>query len=119
MNNADSPTPANEPEQPNAQPLPPATETTDSKPRSLELGQIVATANAVSQLPNSAILIAIGRHCSGDWGDVCEEDRKANEFAFLNGERILSVYHTGTGVKFWIITEWDRSITTVLMPDDY
>ena len=97
----------------------PAVEPARSASRTLELGQIVATANAASQLPNSAILIALGRHCAGDWGDVCEEDRKANEFAFYNGERILSVYRTGAGLKFWIITEWDRSITTVLMPDDY
>jgi|SRR5581483_11012879 len=110
MNNPDSPTPPK-------QPL--ATETTASECRTLELGQIVATANAAAQLPNSAILIALGRHCSGNWGDVCEEDRKANDWAFLNGERIHSVYYTGGGVKFWIITEWDRSITTILMPEDY
>jgi hypothetical protein len=85
----------------------------------LELGQIVATANAVSQLPNSAILIGIARHCTGDWGDVCEEDRESNDAALRDGERILSVYQTAAGVTFWIITEWDRSITTVLMPEDY
>ena len=110
MNNADSPAPEKQL---------PAAEAKDSAQRTLELGQIVATANAADQLPNSAILIALGRHCSGDWGDVCEEDRKSNEFAFLNGERIVSVYHTGAGVKFWIITEWDRSVTTVLLPEDY
>ena len=113
-NDADSPTP---PQVPLSQP--PVAETTDSSFRTLELGQIVATANAAGQLPNSAILIALGRHCSGDWGDVCEEDRNANEFAFYNGERIVSVYQTGAGVKFWIITEWDRSFTTVLLPEDY
>ena len=110
MDNADSPTPPSQP---------PAAKATDSAWRTLELGQIVATSNAASQLPSSAILISLGRHCSCDWGDVCEEDREANEFALINGERIVSVYHTGAGVKFWIITEWDRSITTVLMPEDY
>ncbi len=111
MNNGtDSPTPENRPT---------VAETSESALRNLELGQIVATSNAVSQLPNSAILIALGRHCSCDWGEVCEEDRQANEFGLRNGERILSVYRTGAGVKFWIITEWDRSITTVLMPEDY
>jgi hypothetical protein len=84
-----------------------------------QLGEIVATANAAEQLPRSVILIAIARHCSGDWGDVCEEDAKLNDEALRCGNRIHSVYCTPDGVKFWIITEWDRSVTTVLMPDDY
>ena len=91
----------------------------DSAMRALSLGQIVATANAISELPNAEMLQALARHCAGDWGDVCEDDRQANEYALANGERILSVYYTETGIKFWIITEWDRSITTILLPDDY
>lgn len=83
------------------------------------LGQVVATANAAGTLPQDEILVAFRRHASGDWGDVDEEDRESNDRAFQHGDRLLSVYHTAEGIKFWIITEWDRSVTTVLMPGDY
>ena len=83
------------------------------------LGQIVATANAAQRLPQHEITIALRRHAVGDWGDVCEHDRASNDLALEQNDRLLSVYHTGDGTKFWIITEWDRSITTVLMPEDY
>jgi len=83
------------------------------------LGQIVATRNAADQLPNNVILIALARHCSGDWGDVCPEDWQSNNAAMVHGNRLLSAYCSLTGVKFWIITEWDRSITTILLPEDY
>jgi len=85
----------------------------------LELGQIVATKGVLAAVPESSIHDALGRHITGDWGDVCEEDRKQNDHAAKNGERILSSYRTPDGVKFWIITEWDRSYTTVLLPDEY
>ncbi len=89
-----------------------------SGPR-LPVGQVVATANAARLLPHGEILTALTRHVCGDWGDVCEEDRKANDRDLAAGGRLLSVYHTSTGVKFWIITEADRSATTVLLPEDY
>lgn len=58
------------------------------------------------------------RQC--DWGDTCDEDKKANDRAVKVGERILAVYtYPKTGEKIWIITEWDRSYTTVLFPDEY
>jgi hypothetical protein len=82
------------------------------------LGQIVATANATAQLDPESIQEALTRHAAGDWGDVCPEDAKSNAEALKHGDRLLSVYGTGEG-KFWIITEWDRSVTTVLMPEDY
>ena len=59
------------------------------------------------------------RHLSGDWGDVCEQDRKENEFSLKEGFRLLSVYRDTDGTKFWIITEADRSATTVLLPEDH
>jgi hypothetical protein len=59
------------------------------------------------------------RHQAGDWGDVDEHDRQENELSLKNGFRLLSVYHAANGVKFWIITEADRSATTVLLPEDY
>lgn len=55
---------------------------------------------------------------AGDWGNLCEEDRLANERALREGERLLSAYETAGGVTFWIITERDRSATTVLLPED-
>ncbi|TVM03349.1 MAG: hypothetical protein CV087_05645 [Candidatus Brocadia sp. WS118] len=89
-----------------------------TQPKS-DLGQIVATSNAHSKLTQDDILCALGRHVSGDWGDVCEEDRQENEFSLKEGFRILSVYRGINDIKFWIITEADRSVTTVLLPEDY
>jgi hypothetical protein len=72
-----------------------------------------------AQLTQEDILIGIQRHQAGDWGDVCAEDRLANDCALVQGTRVLSVYHSAARVKFWIITEADRSSTTVLLPEDY
>ena len=83
------------------------------------LGQIVATPNALSKLSQDDILRAIQRHQSGDWGDVDAHDREANNRALTESTRLFSVYHSAAGVKFWLITEADRSVTTVLMPEDY
>ena len=86
---------------------------------SFPLGAIVATSNAVAEVPILDIHAALDRHAAGDWGDLGDEDRLANEEALAYGERLLSAYSTAAGVAFWIITERDRSITTVLMPEDY
>jgi hypothetical protein len=59
------------------------------------------------------------RHITGDWGDLCEEDRQENEFSVKNALRILSAYTLRTGVKVWVITEADRSATTILTPEEY
>lgn len=83
------------------------------------LGQVVITSNAAQQLTQAEVTQAIQRHANGDWGDVDGEDRIANDRAIQDGDRLLSVYHTANGIKFWIITEWDRSATTVLLPEDY
>lgn len=83
------------------------------------LGQIVMTANAADQLDSQAVNEALIRHASGDWGEVDEHDRKENELSLREGYRLLSVYRSASGLKFWIITEADRSVTTVLMPEDY
>ena len=83
------------------------------------LGHIVATPNALTRLAEDDILAAIQRHQSGDWGDVPEEDRQENEMSLQEGFRLLSAYSSAQGVKFWIITEADRSSTTVLLPEDY
>jgi hypothetical protein len=83
------------------------------------LGHLVATPNALSQLTDKDILSGIQRHQSGDWGDLDEHDREANNRALTEGTRLLSAYRASNGVKFWIITEADRSVTTVLLPEDY
>ena len=63
---------------------------------------------------------SLKRYLMCDWGDLCEEDAKANDAAFRNGDdRILASYKATDGTKLWIITEWDRSATTVLFPDEY
>jgi len=79
----------------------------------------VSTPTALEQLTQDDILLGIQRHQAGDWGDVDEHDRQENESSLLQGFRLLSVYHSAAGVKFWIITEADRSVTTVLLPEDY
>jgi hypothetical protein len=82
------------------------------------LGQVVITANANQQLDPEAVQAGLKRHAAGDWGEVCREDAALNDEAMKHGDRLLSVYGQGDG-RFWIITEADRSVTTVLMPDDY
>jgi len=83
------------------------------------LGQVVITTTASDQLPPEDIDTALRRHQAGDWGVVVDEDCKANDDALNHNDRILSSYLSTGGVKFWIITEWDRSVTTVLLPEEY
>lgn len=84
-----------------------------------ELGKTVATPNVLETVPREEILAALQRHRNCDWGDVSPQGKWANDRAVKGGERLFSVYHSKDGVKFWIITEWDRSATTVLLPEDY
>ena len=83
------------------------------------LGQTVVTRTALAVLSALDIAGALYRHQRGDWGEVGREDWQANERALKQGERLLSVYRTADGTRFWIISEWDRSLTTVLLPEDY
>lgn len=82
-------------------------------------GRLMITRNAKDVLPHMEVDAAIKRHLNGDWGDVCQSDGALNEQALRSGDRLFSVYHTQDDVKFWIITESDRSATTVLLPSDY
>lgn len=82
-------------------------------------GQIVLTPTALNTLSQTDVQTALVRHLRGDWGDVDEHDRKENELSLQRGFRLLSVYHAANGTKFWIITEADRSATTILLPSDY
>jgi hypothetical protein len=83
------------------------------------LGQTVATPAALGALTQADIVAALRRHAAGDWGEVDAHDRAANDDALREGERLLSVYRSVNGTTFWVITEADRSVTTVLLPDDY
>lgn len=83
------------------------------------LGQTVATPNVLDTVPKGEIFAALQRHQNCDWGDVCTQDKWSNDRAVKTGERLFSVYYSKSGTKFWIITEADRSATTVLLPEDY
>jgi hypothetical protein len=65
------------------------------------------------------VQLSLKRHLAGDWGDVCDDDRVVNELALQNGERLFSVYKKEGLPTIWIITEWDRSVTTALFPEEY
>jgi hypothetical protein len=88
-------------------------------PPRFPLGRTVVTTNAASVLADSDIVAALSRHVRGDWGELDKHDRAANDRALVDGGRILSAYQSSNGIRFWIITEWDRSVTTVLLPEDY
>jgi hypothetical protein len=90
-----------------------------STSRKFDLGQLVATPAALETLHPEDVRSAVERHAAGDWGDLCEEDLQANQFALDEGLRLLSSYRDRSGIQFWIITEADRSATTVLLPEDY
>ena len=83
------------------------------------LGQIVATAGAQELLSYEDLLTAVSRHVRGDWGELDSEDTEVNERALKEGTRLFSAYHSSLGVRFYVITEWDRSVTTVLLPEEY
>lgn len=85
------------------------------------LGQVVATPGALSALHRSAQTPSdfLRRHVAGDWGEISDHDQKANQEAIREGSRILSSYTTAAGEDIWIITEADRSLTTLLLPSEY
>ena len=99
------------------------------------LGQIVATPGALELLQETGFSAAalVSRHVHGDWGDLCDEDRAENDFAVTRRLRILSCYRLVDAARLaatptdkrsslptlWIITEADRSVTTLLLPSDY
>lgn len=88
--------------------------------KKFELGRIFATPGAIEAMGKVEVSIIeiLGRHQGGDWSEMDESDRKENEFALDKCLRIFSSY-TYNGVKFWVITEADRSVTTILLPEEY
>jgi hypothetical protein len=85
------------------------------------LGQVVATPGALAALEKAGQQPGdfLTRHVSGDWGDVPPEDIKENELSLHHGFRLLSAYHTSAGERLWVITEADRSSTSILLPEEY
>lgn len=89
------------------------------RPVKFPIGRMMATPGAINSVPPSEMTQALRRHARGDWGDLSDEDLYANDMAVHDESRLLSAYRTKTGTKFWIITEADRSATTVLLPEEY
>ncbi len=86
----------------------------------LPLGRVVATPGALEALAEVGEhpFGYLARHTAGDWGDLCAHDRRENERSLRHGMRVLSSYEVGEG-RVWIITEADRSVTTILLPEEY
>ena len=85
------------------------------------LGALVATPGALAALVTAgqSPMELLSRHIRGDWGDIDADDQRENELALKHGFRLLSVYALADGTRLWIITEADRSATTLLLPEDY
>jgi hypothetical protein len=85
------------------------------------LGQLVATPGALAALTTAGQtpLEFVAQHVRGQWGELSDDDWKENNFALTRGLRLLSAYTLKSGERLWIITEADRSVTTLLLPDEY
>jgi hypothetical protein len=90
-------------------------------PIRFSLGQVVATPGALDLLDRTATNAAdlLQRHQSGDWGSVPTEDADLNDYSVTHEGRLLSSYPLNDSERLWIITEWDRSVTTLLLPSEY
>jgi len=99
--------------------------TPDTTQARFTLGHVVATPGALQLLDRHEVSVIdlLARHASGnDWGDLCPEDAHANEEALIRGGRLLSAYALKPDLadaRIWVITEWDRSTTTILRPEEY
>ncbi len=93
--------------------------TQETETKSFPLGQMAITPTALDTLHPEDVVLALMRHSVGDWGDCCPNDAAANDASLEEGTRLLSVYQDRKGRKFWVITEADRSATTVLLPEEY
>lgn len=83
-------------------------------------GTVVATPGFTNKVDPDYAFAALGRHLVGDWGILDRHDWAANETALVDGARLFSVYPLpDEGGDFWVITEWDRSVTTLLLPEEY
>lgn len=87
--------------------------------RPVSLGRVVATPTILDMIPGKELTDALERHKRRDWGEVGKADWEANDQALKTGARLLSSYKSSDGTKFWIVTEADRSYTTILLPSEY
>ncbi len=89
--------------------------------RPFALGQIVMTPGAAAAFATAGErpFPLLARHQRGDWGEVSPEDATENDFSVTHGFRILSAYALRDGTRIWVLTEADRSATTILLPDEY
>jgi hypothetical protein len=88
------------------------------------LGRVVVTRGVIARIAEDSrfarlVQNSLARHRKGDWGDLGDEDKQENELSLREGFRLLSAYEEEGLPKIWIITEADRSVTTVLFPDEY
>jgi hypothetical protein len=85
------------------------------------LGQIVATPRALAALQRADQTAQefLARHAAGDWGELDAHDRRENDLSVRKGFRLFSAYRTAAGERLWIITEADRRVTTLLLPEEY
>ena len=88
-------------------------------PRRFPLGRIVITSNALDRLDSADARACLRRHARGDWGELPPEDIQENELSLKEGFRLLSAYTDRHATRFYIITEADRSATTLLLPEEY
>ena len=87
--------------------------------RKFELGQIVITKAAHESLLLADVLEAVRRHSNCDWGELDEHDKETNETALIEDTRLFSAYRSESGIRFYVITEYDRQLTTIILPEDY
>lgn len=90
----------------------------DKKAR-FRCGQLCVTPAALDKVGRAGLTQLLERHLSGDWGDTCESDARTNEEALRSGNRIISWYQVSKELRIMIITEADRSATTILLPEEY
>lgn len=85
------------------------------------LGRVLSTPGALAACEDARVspLTYLRRHVAGDWGDLAAEDKAANESALTTGARLFSAYTLATDDRLWIVTEADRSVTTLLLPLEY
>jgi len=86
-----------------------------------QLGNIVATPSALQAIEESGQSPSdfLSRHVRGDFGEICDEDKQLNDQALIDGDRLLSAYRTLKNTRIWVISEADRSATTILLPEEY
>ncbi|MFZ6689301.1 hypothetical protein ACO0K0_16275 [Undibacterium sp. SXout11W] len=96
-------------------------QTENQKQLLFSLGQVLTTRGAFDKMTELGISAKdlIFRHVTGDWGDLCESDQQENVKAIHSEAQVFSSYIISTDIKIWIITEADRSSTTLLLPDEY